>query len=147
MSIHSQEYLSDHSVKQIYSLITDIESYPEFLPWCGEAKVIDKFDNTIIADLSISFKYLTERYRSEVKLAPPKKSKAKIEVSTISGPFKYLNTTWELSSKGKGTLIKFNIDFCFKSTVLQKIIGIFFNKACEKMLAAFISRANELYGK
>lgn len=147
MPSHTQEYLSNFTIKQVYSIITDIESYPEFLPWCSEAKIIDKFDNTIIADLSISFKYLTERYRSQVALTPPKGKKAKIEVTTISGPFKYLNTSWELYNEGKSTLIKFSIDFSFKSIVLQKIIGIFFNKACEKMLAAFIDRANKLYGE
>ncbi len=147
MPQYTQEYLSQYDIKKIYALITNIEAYPDFLPWCSEAKIINKSKNTIIADLSITFKYLTEKYRSEVKLKPIKAKKATIEASMISGPFKYLNNRWELSGVGDGTLIKFNIDFCFKSVVLQKIIGIFFYKACEKMLAAFTERANELYGK
>ncbi|ETO18286.1 glyceraldehyde-3-phosphate dehydrogenase [Reticulomyxa filosa] len=55
----------------------------------------------------------------------------------VSGPFKYLNNTWELKQNEKGTEINFHIDFAFKSVVLEKIIGIFFNKAAEKMASAF----------
>jgi coenzyme Q-binding protein COQ10 len=143
---HYQEYEIPFSIEQVYSLIIDIESYPEFLPWCQAARIVERNTKTITADLIIHFKYITEQYRSQVTLTPPNLGKAQVEAKMISGPFDYLNNSWELIQQGSHTLVKFHVDFCFKSIVLQKIVGIFFYSACEKMLTAFVERANKLYG-
>ncbi len=148
MTEYNYTYESEYSVEQLYQLVVDIEQYPEFLPWCSAARVLEETDHYIVADLIISFKAFTEHYRSQVALTPPKKGKAAVEVSLISGPFKRLNNNWKFETlKNGGTLIEFYIDFEFKSALLQKLIGLLFNKACQKMVASFEARAKDLFGK
>jgi len=138
---------SKFSIEQLYQLIIDVEKYPEFLPWCSAARVIEESDHMILADVIISFKAFTEHYRSQVELIPPSSGKAQVNTSFVSGPFKYLNSHWKLKTLRNGnTNVEFFIDFEFKSALLQKIIGLMFSKACQKMIASFEARAEDLFG-
>lgn len=148
MSEYNYKYKSKYSVEQLYQLVADVEQYPEFLPWCSNARVLEESDHLIIADLIIAYKIFSEHYRSKVELTPPLKGKAEIHVSMISGPFKFLRNHWSFKSlkNKKQTEISFFIEFQFKSTLLEKLIGLMFNKACQKMVSAFETRADQLYG-
>jgi coenzyme Q-binding protein COQ10 len=146
MPILGEECLSSHSVKQLYDLVIDVEQYPEFLPWCSDAKVVEKNKTEVIADLVINFKAFKESYRSRITLAPPKNGKARIDVGLISGPFKRLENHWSFEDVGNQTKIRFYIDFEFKSALMETLIGMVFSVACKKMVKAFEDRANDLYG-
>lgn len=141
------QHISSHPLNKLYELIRDVESYPEFLPWCKNAKILEEGKNFFVADLIITFKVFTERYRSRVNLIDPDNGKAQINVSLIHGPFKHLNSCWHLSvTKNNQTKVRFMVDFEFKSILLEKLIGLMFTKACEKMINVFEKRAEELFG-
>ena len=136
-----------HNINDIYSLIVDIESYPEFIPWCSAARIVEDGDRQLVADLVISYKAFTEHYRSQVDMHPLKAGKAAVNVKMISGPFKFLKNDWKLKKVSENiTEVDFYISFEFKSIILEKLIGVMFSKACDKMIKAFEERANELYG-
>ena len=67
-------------------------------------------------------------------------------MSYADGPFRYLNNTWEFEPHEEGCLVDFYVDFEFKNRMLQKIMGLFFNEAVRRMVAAFENRADALYG-
>lgn len=138
----------NHNIHDIYNLIVEIEQYPEFLPWCSAARIIEENEHQLIADLVISYKAFTEHYRSQVDLFPPNDHEnAGVNVTMISGPFKFLKNDWKLKKVSESiTEVDFYINFEFKSKMLEKLIGIMFSKACDKMIAAFEARADELYG-
>ena len=79
-----------HTPEQLYALVADIERYPEFLPWCVGARIRERRDNVILADLIIGFSMFRERFTSRVTLNPP----YRIDVAYTEGPFKYLNNHW-----------------------------------------------------
>jgi coenzyme Q-binding protein COQ10 len=146
MTSYQVEHIVNYKIDDIYNMIIDIESYPEFLPWCSAARIIEEGDHLIIADLVITFKVFTEHYRSQVELTPPNKGMAEIKATALSGPFKHLDNQWVLQEIKKNvTKIKFMIDFKFKSALLNNMIGFLFAKASEKMVDAFEKRAEELY--
>lgn len=140
----AQEHMSDYSVKQLFDLVIDIEAYPQFLPWCKGVQIVSQDGNEIIADLAISYKGITEQYRSQV-IFQYSKNAAFVKVRGVEGPFKYLSNIWEFKKLGKKTKIYFYLDFELKSGLLNKLIGLFFAKACEKMFEAFQIRAGKLY--
>lgn len=140
------ECITQYPIELIYQLIIDIEKYPEFIPWCQLVNIIEKQKAQMIADLSISYKLVSETYRSKIDLCPPKKDYAEINVSLISGPFKKLESKWLLKrEKNSNTKINFFVDFEFKSALLDKLMGLMFHKACEKIMQAFERRAEELF--
>lgn len=136
-----------YSADQMYDLIADVASYPEFLPWCVAARIKSRetVDNTevIDADLVISFKLFREKFGSRVTLRPDTKQ---IDVEYLDGPFRYLNNHWTFVPKDEGCEVDFFVDFEFKSPILQALIGVVFNEAMQRIVKAFEARAHDLYG-
>ena len=143
MPTHAEHRLLPYTPEQLFDLVADVERYPEFLPWCLAARVRSRQGNTITADLLIGFKMVRERFTSRVVLDRPRH----IDVSYEEGPFRYLNNHWDfIPQPGGQCRIDFYVDFEFRSRVLQKIIGVLFNEAVKRMVAAFEARARQLYG-
>lgn len=144
MATHAEKRVLPYTPDQLFDLVADIERYPEFLPWCIGARVRSRRDNLIVADLVIGFKGIRERFTSRVTL---NREEMRIDVAYHEGPFKYLNNHWIFNETPSGACeIDFFVDFEFRSRLLQKIIGLLFNEAVRRMVAAFEERAGELYG-
>lgn len=127
-------------INKVYNIIIDIERYPEFIPWCSGVRIISIEENFLIADLIISFKGINLKYTSEVyiKNEIDKNGKAIVKTKMIKGPFKFLESKWELKRmNGKSTHIDFDIKFLLKSVFLEKILSPFFKNACSKILDSF----------
>jgi coenzyme Q-binding protein COQ10 len=139
-----------HSPDEMFALVADIERYPEFLPWCSALKIRERRqegDKTIlIADMTIGFGLVSERFGSKVTLTPKER---RIEVDYIDGPFRYLNNRWhfEPGPTDEASLVDFDIDFEFKNRALQLLIGSVFQRAVQHLVQAFEARAQTLYGR
>jgi coenzyme Q-binding protein COQ10 len=143
MPTHAEKKLLPYTREQLFDLVSDIERYPEFLPWCVGARIRERNGNEILGDLLIGYKMVRERFTSRVVLSWPDR----IDVSYSEGPFKYLNNHWLFLPQSDGQcLIDFYVDFEFRSKMLQKIMEMFFNEAVKRMVGAFETRAHQLYG-
>jgi coenzyme Q-binding protein COQ10 len=143
MPTHSEWRHLDHTPQQLFDLVTDIEKYPEFLPWCVAARIRKRDDDVILADLVIGYKMFRERFTSQVSLSGP----GLIDVAYSEGPFKYLNNHWIFEEGVDGGCdIDFFVEFELRSRLLEKIIGVVFNEAIQRMVSAFERRADDLYG-
>ncbi len=148
MPAYEEQRSLPYTPEQLFDLVSDIEKYPEFLPWCSAARIISRDGEEIIADLIISFKIWREKFTSRVKLTPPSKNEiGKVEVELVEGPFTHLINRWEFYPEKSGqTLISFFVDFKFKSALLEKMIGMMFEFAVKEMGEAFEKRAHSVYG-
>jgi coenzyme Q-binding protein COQ10 len=149
MHRYTETRVLPYSPEQLFGLVVDIEKYPQFLPWCRGARVVSReADGAFLGELVISFSHLTERYTSRVvPIAPSANHEGRIDVALVSGPFTYLNNHWRFVPHADGCEIHLDLDFEFKSKFLDKMLGGFFGRACDKMVGAFTSRAEALYGK
>tara|TARA_Y100000816_G_C26070186_1_gene562819 strand:- start:1072 stop:1515 length:444 start_codon:yes stop_codon:yes gene_type:complete len=132
---------------QMFDLVADIDSYSDFLPWCNNSKIIDrkieKENEILIADLEIGYDQFVYTYRSEVVLS---NDKSEINVRNLDGPFKYLENQWKFIQVSENKCeIDFKIDFELNISLLDVLMKKFFNFAFQKMVDAFISRADEIY--
>lgn len=143
MPAHTEQQALPYTPEQMFGLVADVERYPEFLPWCRAARILESKEGECLAELVISFKHLTERYTSRVVFTPP----AAIDVTMIEGPFDRLVNQWKFTPQGQGTRVDFFLDFKFRSRLLEKMIGSVFEKATSRMIQAFQQRAEALYGK
>ena len=143
MPTHVEQRVLPYTPEQLFDLVADVERYPEFLPWCVGARIRERQPDRIVADLIIGFKMFRERFTSRVALNPPQR----IDVSYTEGPFRYLNNHWIFERVPGGCRIEFFVDFEFKSRMLQKVIELLFSEAVRRMVAAFESRAADLYGQ
>ena len=131
-----------YTPEQLFTLVADIERYPEFLPWCRGARVKERRADFIVADLIIGFRMFRERFTSRVALDPPQR----IDVTYAEGPFRRLNNHWVFEPAPGGCHIDFYVDFEFKSRLMQKLIEVLFGEAVRRMVGAFEKRAHDLYG-
>jgi len=142
MSHHKSQHVCNYTTKQLYDLVIDVESYPDFLPWCTRVEIIRSKGNIIIAEMVIEFANITQSYTSKVTFEEPHK----IEVEMIEGPFNYLYNKWIFTELPSGeTNLQFEIDFKFNSKLLEKLIALMFDRAVSKLTDAFLKRAEKKY--
>lgn len=150
MPTHAEKRRLPYSARQMYDLVADVESYPEFLPWCAGARIRHRRETgdgreVVNADLVISFKLFRERFGSRVTLCP---ELLEIDVAYLDGPFRYLDNHWRFIEVSETECdIDFFVDFELKSKTLQFVIGTVFNQAMQRIVRAFEDRAAELYGR
>lgn len=143
MPTHAEKRLLPYTPEKLYNLVSDVEKYPDFLPWCIALRVRSREVKMINADMIIGFKVFREKFTTRVTLNPPRR----IDVEYLDGPFKYLNNHWIFKPIDDGACeIDFYVDFEFKSILLQKAIGAVFNEAVRKIINAFEARAHRIYG-
>ncbi|MDA9609555.1 type II toxin-antitoxin system RatA family toxin [Paracoccaceae bacterium] len=146
MTSHSETKYLPYKAKEMFDLVADIPSYPEFLPWCAAARIRKEVQKGVVqqieADLVISFKVFREKFGSRVLLDT---SKFIIETNYIDGPFNFMSSIWSFEDCEGGCKVRFNVDFEFKNALLQSIIGLAFNDAMQRIVRAFERRASNLY--
>lgn len=148
MPTHAETRQLPYSAQQMYDLVADVASYPQFLPWCAAARIRsvtpqEDGSSVMAADLVISFKVFRERFGSRVVLWPEAQ---RIETQYLDGPFRHMRSHWQFKDTEGGCEVSFFVDFEFRNAVLQGIIGLVFNDAMQRIVRAFEARARVLYG-
>ena len=133
--------------KDLIELVLDIEKYPEFVPFCFDAKIYENKQDgdlqKIIADLTIGKGPFKDTYKSDVAF---NKKTDTIYVKNIEGPLNHLTNNWTFSNKNNGiTEITFDIDFEIKNKFLNSLMVVSFQFGLEKIADAFQKRAEELF--
>ena len=133
--------------KDLINLVLDIEKYPEFIPFCYDAKIYEKKEFNglikIIADLTIGKGPFKDTYKSDVIF---NKKKHSIFVKNIDGPLNHLSNNWTFADKKNGiTEVTFDIDFEIKNKFLNSLMVVSFQFGLEKIADAFQKIAEELF--
>ena len=138
-----------HSAEQMFDLVADVERYPEFVPLCTALRVRSrkpegKGRETLIADMSVGYKMIRERFTSRVVLDKPR---LRVVVEYIDGPFSHMENIWTFRDEPDPahSLVTFFIDYEFRSRILGSVMGSMFDAAFRKFSEAFERRADALY--
>jgi coenzyme Q-binding protein COQ10 len=142
MPTHAERKVVPYRPDQLFDLVADVGKYPEFLPWCTDARVHSRAEQELVANLTIGFGPFRESFTSRVKLD----RSSRIRVRYENGPFRYLNNQWDFIPEPRGCTVHFFVDFEFRSRLLQAAIGVVFNEAVRRMVNAFLRRARDVYG-
>lgn len=141
MPKHSETRFLPYTPEQLYALVLDIERYPEFLPWCVAARITERHQDRLKADLVVGYKAIREKFTSVVVLTPGRR----LDVTYISGPLSQLSNVWQFTPAPGGCNLSFALEFSFKTPLLANLFEMFFEKALLRMVAAFEARAQALY--
>jgi len=144
---HAERRVVGHAPMQLFELVADVARYPEFLPWCHAARVRRREGSFEIAELAIGFGPFHEKFVSRVELNPDFADGPRIDTTGIEGPFRLLTSRWTFRPHSGGTLIDFELEFDFRSLLLQQTVRLLFAEAVRRMVSAFEARALQLYGK
>lgn len=143
MTTHHEEKLLPHSPQQMFDLVADVARYQEFLPWVAATRVRSNGEHEMIADMLVGFKNLREKFTSKVTKSRPER----IEVQYLDGPMRDLDNVWLFRPlDDQSCEIDFSVSFSFRNALFEKLAGQYVDKAFRKMVAAFETRAEALYG-
>ena len=132
-----------YSAQQMFDLVADVGKYSQFLPWVVATRVRDKTEQGMTADMLVGFKALREKFTSKVVTERPER----IRVHYVDGPMRDLDNIWVFRDLPSGGCeLDFSVDFAFKNRMFEALAGQYIDRAFRKMVAAFETRAEELYG-
>jgi ribosome-associated toxin RatA of RatAB toxin-antitoxin module len=134
----------------LYAIVDDVASYPEFLPWCAGARVLEAGDDEMIAELELSGRGIHERFTTRNLRFPHER----IELHLVSGPFRRFSGIWTFTRLGAhpgaaeaGCKVELSLDFEFSGAraLLGSAFAGIFVKAADRMVDAFCVRAQTLH--
>jgi coenzyme Q-binding protein COQ10 len=145
---HALTHVLPYRPDQLFALVGDVERYPEFVPWIERLRAWNRRPDgegvTLLdAEAEVRFAIVHERFATRVRLDEPAMA---IAVSLIDGPFRRLENRWRFGPHESGSELTFEIDFEFKSRLLDALLRANFAKAVNRLVACFEARAKTLYG-
>jgi ribosome-associated toxin RatA of RatAB toxin-antitoxin module len=140
--------LVPYTPAQMFALVEDFERYPEFLPWVSGAKLLSRKDAELVGRLDMEWLGIKEHFTTRNHLLAP----TQMDMQLVEGPFKQLQGAWRFTAicdaagVPRGTRVDLNLQFEFKSTMLEMLLGKVFEASCGSLVDAFIKRAKAQYG-
>ena len=141
MKNSKREELISHSAVKLFNIVLDIESYPEYIPWCTKMVINQRKKNEIYADMYVKYKFiLSQKFGSHIKFDT---NNLTIETNYVEGPLKDLTTRLKFEEIDKDkSKIFFDVNFEFKNYLHQKVAETFYPLIENKMIDSFKKRAN-----
>ncbi len=135
--------LVKYSAQQMFQLVSDIEAYPDFLPWCSGSRILSQQGDVVEAELQISKagfnKSFATRNRSE--------DHNKLVMTLVSGPFSSLDGVWSFEPlREDACKISLDLEFEMQGKLANMAFGSMFNQICNTMVSSFTARARQVYG-
>lgn len=135
--------LVPHSAKEMFDLVDNVEAYPEFLPWCNDACVQSRDDQTVVATLELHKGSISKHFTTRNTLQPYEA----IGMTLIDGPFRHLEGGWRFRDiTDDGCEVSLELEFEFDSRIVDLMFGRFFEDTLEALVDAFTKRAAAAYG-
>ncbi|MCG6900654.1 MAG: type II toxin-antitoxin system RatA family toxin [Gammaproteobacteria bacterium] len=144
MEIIDRSALLPYSTDEMFALVSDINAYPQFLPWCSDAQILSQEGDEVSARVAFSVRGVSKSFTTRNRLQPG----AEITMKLVEGPFSRLEGRWRFEPLGEvGSKISLFLEYDFSSTMVSFAVGPVFNKIANTLVDAFQKRAVEVYGK
>ena len=147
-SVH-KSVLIWYSAEEMFNLVTDVDKYAQFLPWCDHAKVIASTDTGMQAEVGIAMGAVKQKFTTQnTHVVTP--TGRQIGMKLLNGPFSKLEGTWSFTPVGDATQrackTELQLKYGFDNAVLAALVGPVFDKIAASMVDAFVKRADHVYG-
>lgn len=135
-----------YSPQEMFNLVADVPQYPEFLPWCDFARVLEQHPDGATAEVGMSLGGLKKSFVTRNTYVPGEQ----LHMQLVKGPFSQLEGIWRFLPVGDGSQracrVELSLSYGFSSTTLAALVGPIFDKIAASMVDAFIQRAEKIYG-
>ncbi len=136
--------LVPYLASQMYPLVTDVDRYAEFLPWCGGTEILEESEGFCVARVDIDYRGIKKSFVTENSNTQDKR----IEMHLREGPFKHLEGVWTFDPIGIiGSRISLDLEFEFSGIVVERILGAVFDSIATTMVDSFVKRAEATLGE
>ena len=135
-----------YSPAEMFAMVTDVASYPQFLPWCDRASVEEQTAQGMVAKVGISIAGIRQSFTTRNWHEPDQK----VSLTLVNGPFSKLEGNWNFLPLGDGSQrackVEFTLCYDFDNKTLAALVGPVFDKIAGSLVDAFVKRASQIYG-
>ncbi|MCG5531059.1 type II toxin-antitoxin system RatA family toxin [Halorhodospira halochloris] len=140
----SRSAVVPYTTEEIYDLVNDVASYPEFIPWCKRCEIISTSEHSTRARMTFAKSGVE---KSLVTENTHERGKS-IDLRLVDGPFRHLRGHWRFYDLGDAnSKVTLEMDFEFSNRLVAYAFGKFFTQLSGRLVDAFVQRAQEIYGK
>jgi ribosome-associated toxin RatA of RatAB toxin-antitoxin module len=136
-----------YTAQQMFDLVVDVEHYAEFLPWCDQARAVERDEHGMLAEIGIAFAGIHQKFTTRNTHVPGRE----VNVKLVSGPFSDLDGHWTFTPVGEpgehACRIDLELKYGFRNMALAALVGPVFDKIASTMVEAFVKRAGQVYGE
>ncbi len=140
----SRTALVAYSPAELFALVSDVEAYPQYLPFCVEARVLQRDESSVTAHMAFARAGVRQGVTTRNRHVAP----YRLEMELIDGPFEVLRGAWDFQPLGAAaSKVVFTIEFEIASRLAHLAVNALVNEAAALAIDAFQKRAARLYGK
>ena len=138
-----------YSPREMYTLVTGVEDYPDFLPWCSSATILERHADGLTAKLGLSYMGLSHAFTTRNEHVQERA----VIVKLVDGPFSKLDGSWHfkpLNQAGRAAAackVEFDLRYAFASTALEAVVSPVFDRIADTFVDSFVRRAEDVYGQ
>lgn len=141
MPVVHKSALVPHSAAEMFELINDVESYPQFLPWCKSTQLLSRNEEELCGRLEVSRIGISQTFSTCNRLFPYER----ILITLHEGPFKRLQGEWRFTAlREDACKVELELDFEFSGKLINSAFGAVFSQIASTLVDAFCKRADEV---
>ena len=144
-----------YSARQMFDLVVDIPAYPQFLPWCDRAEVLEQSEHSMTARLGLSFSGIKHAFTTRNTHI----TNQRVVVELVDGPFSLLEGAWDFIPLGRRSgaepgeptdegacRVELDLRYAFRSLALEALVSPVFDRIANTLVDSFVKRAESVYG-
>ena len=135
-----------YSPQEMFDLVTSVQQYPQFLPWCDHTRVLEQDDSGMLAEVGIALSGIRHSFVTRNLHEPGRR----VQMQLVKGPLSRLDGDWHFHTVGDGSQraarVELLLNYGFDSVTLSKVVGPVFDRIAASMVDAFVKRAEQVYG-
>ena len=137
-----------YSPREMYDLVTGIPAYPQFLPWCNKAEVVEQHEDGVTARLGLAYMGVHHSFTTRNHHVPAES----VAVQLVDGPFSRLEGHWLFKALGRpgsddlACKVEFDLLYAFSSPALEAVVSPVFDRVANTLVDGFVRRAESVYG-
>ncbi|MDH3980184.1 MAG: type II toxin-antitoxin system RatA family toxin [Gammaproteobacteria bacterium] len=136
--------LVPYTQQEMFALVSDVDTYPRFLPWCSDAETMSREDDEVCARIDFAVSGVSKSFTTRNRHV----GNEAILMQLVEGPFSELQGSWRFEPLGDaGCKISLNLEYDFSSKVVSMVTGPVFSQIASSLVDAFQKRAAEVYGQ
>ncbi len=142
MAVVEKSVLVGHSAAEMYAMVGDVESYPQFLPWCSATEIKRADERNALATLHVNYHGLRLHFTTKNQMEPG----AQIDMTLVNGPFKHLDGFWRFIPLAEHACkIEFRLSYELSGKLVDRIAGPVFSHIANTFVEVFVKRALHLH--
>ncbi|MEW5250997.1 type II toxin-antitoxin system RatA family toxin [Microbulbifer sp. 2201CG32-9] len=133
-----------YSAEQMFDLVNDVASYPQFLPGCRGAEILYSDEHTLEARLDLARAGIRQSFVTRNQLRRPER----MLLSLVDGPFADFSGFWQFTPLAESACrVTFSLAFSMKNRLVAAAAGKLFSDLANQMVDAMCERAARVYGE